>query len=63
MMPQIDMGANFSTNKFKFCNKCEAMKPPEGGIEMGPKWHCQNCWTKRVTIKNLKANRMTRTKL
>jgi len=62
MMPQIDMGANFSTNKFKFCTKCEVMKPPEGGIEMGPKWHCQNCWTKRITSKNLNINRHNKVK-
>ena len=53
MMPSIDLGATHSTNKFKFCAKCETMKPPEGGIDMGSKWNCQSCWTKRITYKNL----------
>lgn len=59
MMPQIDIGSNFSTNKFKLCTKCETSKPPEGGIEMGAKWICQVCWNKKITGKNLKQNRMT----
>jgi hypothetical protein len=58
MMPQIDMGANFSTNKFKFCTKCDTPKPPEGGVEMGTKWNCQSCWLKRITGVHLKQNRI-----
>jgi hypothetical protein len=58
MMPQIDLGANFSTNKFKLCTKCKTSKPPEGGIEMGTKWICQSCWNKRITGKSLKLNRI-----
>jgi hypothetical protein len=53
MMPSIDLGATHSTNKFKLCAKCKTMKPPEGGIDMGSKWNCQSCWTKRITYKNL----------
>ena len=53
MMPQIDIGAVHSTNKFKLCTKCDTSKPPEGGIDMGSKWNCQSCWTKRITYKNL----------
>ena len=53
MMPPIELGGNPPTNKFKFCDKCESMKPPEGGIDMGSKWNCQSCWTKRITYKNL----------
>jgi len=53
MMSSIDLGATHSTNKFKLCAKCETMKPPEGGIDMGSKWNCQSCWTKRITFKNL----------
>jgi len=57
MMPQIDLGATFSTNKFKLCTKCDTSKPPEGGIEMGTKWNCQSCWNRRITGSNLKQNR------
>ena len=53
MMPSLDLGGNPPANRFKFCDKCEAMKPPEGGIDMGSKWNCQSCWTKRITYKNL----------
>jgi hypothetical protein len=59
MMPQIDLGATHSTNKFKLCSKCETTKPPEGGIDMGHKWICQPCWNKRITGSNLKQNRTT----
>ena len=58
MMPQIDLGATFSTNKMKVCTHCEITKPPEGGVEMGLKWHCQSCWLKRITAVNLKQNRI-----
>jgi hypothetical protein len=60
MMPQIDIGANFSINKFKLCTKCETSKPPEGGIEMGAKWICQLCWNKKITGKNLQQNRFVK---
>ena len=53
MMPSLDLGGNPLANRFKFCDKCETMKPPEGGIDMGSKWNCQSCWTKRITFKNL----------
>jgi len=53
MMPPIELGGNPPANKFKFCDKCKTMKPPEGGIDMGSKWNCQSCWTKRITYKNL----------
>jgi hypothetical protein len=57
-MSQIDLGANFSSNKFKFCTKCDISKPPEGGIDMGHKWICQSCWLKRITGVHLKQNRI-----
>ena len=57
-MPSIDMGAVHSIHKFKLCTKCEIMKPPEGGIDMGHKWICQPCWNKRITGINLKQNRI-----
>jgi len=46
-------------HKFKFCAKCQTEKPPEGGIDMGSKWHCQTCWNRRVTTKNLLQHRAT----
>jgi len=58
MMPQIDLGATESANKFKFCTRCETDKPPEGGVEMGPRWNCQSCWLKRITGVHLKQNRI-----
>jgi hypothetical protein len=58
MMPQIDMGATFSTHRFKLCSKCDTDKPPEGGIENGHKWICQSCWLKKITGVHLKQNRI-----
>ena len=58
MMPQIDLGATESANRFKFCNRCDTMKPPEGGIEMGHRWNCQSCWLKKITGVHLKQNRI-----
>ena len=29
---------------FKFCSKCQANKPPEGGIESAGKYVCAKCW-------------------
>jgi hypothetical protein len=57
-MPQIDMGATFSTHRFKLCSKCDTDKPPEGGIENGHKWICQSCWLKKITGVHLKQNRI-----
>jgi len=34
-------------HKFKLCAKCQTDKPPEGGISIGHKWHCQSCWVKQ----------------
>lgn len=59
-MPSIDLGATHSTNKFKFCDKCDTNKPPEGGIDMGSRWYCQSCWNKKITGKNLKQNRFVK---
>lgn len=37
---------------FKFCVKCQADKPPEGGIELGPsKYVCAECWKARARKK------------
>lgn len=53
-MQPIALGDKQPLHKFKFCNKCNASKPPEGGIEMGTKWHCQSCWTRRMTSGNIR---------
>lgn len=35
------------TGKLKLCNKCETLKPPEGGCNMRPgRWLCFTCWQK-----------------
>lgn len=55
---QLDIGSKQPLHQHKLCNKCESMKPPEGGIQMSPnKWHCARCWTKRVTVRNLNGER------
>lgn len=55
---QLAIGSKQPLHQHKLCNKCESMKPPEGGIQMSPnKWHCARCWTKRVTIQNLNGER------
>ena len=52
---RIDIGSKQPIHQLKLCNKCEEMKPPEGGIQMTPsKWYCAPCWTKRVVVRNLK---------
>jgi len=56
-MHPIDL-VNPPANKFKFCNKCETHKPPEGGLDMGHKWMCQSCWLKRTTGMHLKQNQL-----
>ena len=34
----------------RMCSKCNEMRMPEGGIEMGPgRWMCAHCWTVRTT--------------
>ena len=55
MMHPITLGnTNQPVHKLKLCNKCNEVKPPEGGIDMGSKWHCQACWTRRMTIGNIR---------
>jgi hypothetical protein len=56
-MHPIDL-VSTKASKFKFCNKCETMKPPEGGLDMGHKWMCQSCWLKRTTGMHLKQNQL-----
>lgn len=52
---QLDIGAKQPLHRMKECNKCNEMRPPEGGIQMNhTKWHCAACWTSRVTKRNLK---------
>jgi hypothetical protein len=41
-------------HKYKLCNKCEEMKPPEGGIELSPsRWSCARCWANKVISRSL----------
>ena len=47
-MTKAEPKNNDRTHQFKYCDKCETMKPPEGGIQMKPgRWLCANCWLKR----------------
>lgn len=56
----IRLNGNVHGHKLRLCNKCEEMKPPEGGVQMsGSRWICASCWTNRETSKNLKQMRMT----
>jgi hypothetical protein len=51
---QLQLGSKQPIHKYKLCNRCEEMRPPEGGIELSPtKWSCAGCWTNRVTKRNL----------
>jgi len=53
----VELNGNRHNHQFKFCGKCESEKPPEGGIDMGQKWICGPCWTRRVTRTALKEAR------
>jgi hypothetical protein len=57
---QLQIGAKQPCHQFKLCGKCQQDKPPEGGIEMGGKWMCAGCWTRRSAKKNLLQNRHTK---
>jgi hypothetical protein len=61
MMPAIQMGRVAPVHQLKLCTKCQESKPPEGGVEMGAKWHCQLCWVRRTTGKHLRQNATTKT--
>lgn len=51
---QLAIGSKQPIHKYKLCNKCEEMRPPEGGIELSPtRWSCSTCWANRVTKRNL----------
>jgi hypothetical protein len=53
---QLEIGSKQPIHKYKLCNKCEEMRPPEGGIELSPtRWSCSSCWANRVTSRNLNA--------
>jgi hypothetical protein len=54
MMPAIQMGRTTPVHQLKFCTKCQENRPPEGGVEMGVKWHCQLCWVKKIQRQNAK---------
>ena len=48
---QIEMPkSSKNMHRFKLCNKCEELKPPEGGVQMSAaRWICAACWTHRAT--------------
>ena len=48
MKYKMEIGSLQPVHKYKLCNKCEEMKPPEGGIEISPtRWSCFTCWMAR----------------
>jgi hypothetical protein len=58
---QLDIGGDQPLHKLKLCNKCEELRPPEGGIELSTsRWYCGACWTRRATSGNL-SNAKTKT--
>ena len=51
----IRLNGNVHGHKLQACNKCNQMKPPEGGVEFSAtRWICASCWTDRVISQNLK---------
>jgi hypothetical protein len=57
----IRLNGNVHGHKLKLCNKCEEVKPPEGGVQMSAaRWICASCWTDRETGRNLKQVRESR---
>jgi formylmethanofuran dehydrogenase subunit E len=51
----VRLNGNVHGHKLRLCNKCEEMKPPEGGVQMSrSRWICASCWTNKVTSQNLK---------
>jgi hypothetical protein len=54
----IRLNGNCHAHKLRLCNKCEEMRPPEGGVQMSAaRWICASCWTNRETGRNLKQAR------
>jgi len=52
---QLDIGSTQPVHKYKECNACNEMKPPEGGIQLShTKWHCARCWANRVISRKLR---------
>ena len=50
----LDIGSNQPVHRYKLCNKCEEMKPPEGGVEMSStRWLCMGCWSSRTSLRSL----------
>jgi hypothetical protein len=38
-----------NSSQYKLCHKCEAKKPPEGGVETSPqRWFCAVCWVDKM---------------
>ncbi len=54
MTPVTINGTCVRAHKFKLCSKCETKKAPEGGVDMGTRWICHDCWIRRKTSGNIK---------
>ena len=51
----LAIGSQQPVHRLQLCNKCEEVRPPEGGVQMNSaRWICASCWTDRVTGRNLK---------
>jgi formylmethanofuran dehydrogenase subunit E len=51
----LAIGSKQPAHQLRLCNKCEELRPPEGGVQMSQsKWICASCWTDRITGRNLK---------
>ena len=51
----VRLNGNCHGHKLKFCNKCEEIKPPEGGVQMSAaRWICASCWTNWETSRQLR---------
>ena len=54
----LRLNGNCYAHKLRLCNKCEEMRPPEGGVQMSAaRWICASCWTNRETGRQLKEGR------
>ena len=55
----VRLNGNVHGHRLRLCNKCEEIKPPEGGVQMSvARLICASCWTDRETRKSLKQVRM-----
>jgi hypothetical protein len=54
---QLDMpNSNKSSGRpLRLCGKCDNERVPEGGIDMGHRWICAVCWTRRQFTNTVKS--------